>query len=362
MLYCGIDPHKATHVISICDITGKQISTSSFNASIDGYASMLEWVKKQTNERVWGIENPQTYGIGLAQYLVSKGETVFAVPSILTGIYRKRSFARAKSDTHDALAVARATLREINKLTVVLPESPADELHILVEHHDNLKVEISQIKNRIHAHLNVLLPEYQKIGKLSSIHVLKYWIEQAQTDCGGSSGARWKVVVSLCKRLLEAAKEFNQLTKQMENVLKPLNVKPLLEIRGISTYLASKIISIVGNIYLFRNEAAFANFAGVAPVSCSSGKNEKYRVNPGGHRQLNCAIHQIMITQIRDVPLANQYYLKKQTEGKTKREAKRCLKRIIARIIFKALLQMKDFFHPPLQAYLDSRITTKVIA
>src|SRR5688572_10393985 len=125
--------------------------------------------------------------------------------------------------------------------------------------------------------------------------------------------------------------------------MEPINPEPLLEIEGLGDYCAAKILAIVGNPSLFRKESSFASYAGAAPIPCSSGKNVKYRVNPGGNRQLNSVLFQIMFTQLRLYEPAKQYYQRKQAEGKTSKEAKRCLKRLIARRVFKALLEIKRF-------------------
>jgi transposase len=340
MFYLGVDPHKENHVISTINQTSQYISTNNIKVGIEGYQSALDLAKEQSDERVWGIENPKSYGRGFSQYLVSKGEKVLSVPPHLTGQYRRRSTARGKTDKNDALAVARATLQEENKLQPVLAEDDSEILNILLEHYDNLKGEKTRVINRLHAHLRNL--EIKEKLDLKTKKALKYLVEIAQVD-KSIQGTRWQLIKSLAEKILNLMEELKQLDKQIKEILKPINPQPLLEIEGLGDYCAAKLLAIVGNPSLFRKESCFASYAGVSPIPCSSGKNVKYRVNPGGNRQLNSVLFQVMLTQLRTYPPAIEYYERKQSEGKTTKEAKRCLKRMIARRIFKALLQIERF-------------------
>lgn len=243
---------------------------------------------------------------------------------------------KGKTDTNDALAVVRATLQEESKLQPVLEETETEILRILIEHYDNLKHDSNRIINRLHAQLINL--EIREEVELTTKKALKSLIEKAQPGLKTVSSVRWEVVKSLSERALEIIEEIKKLDKQISEVL-----EPLLKIEGVGKYSAAKILSIVGNPSLFRNEACFANYAGTAPISCFSGKNTNYRVNPRGKRQLNSVLYQIMFTQLRVHPPAKEYYEKKKSEGKTPKEAKRCLKRMIARRVFKVLLQIEKF-------------------
>ncbi len=341
MIYCGVDPHKKKHVITMCDDNGKKLSSSIFNADIEGYQKMLEFVSEKSEERKWGIENPQSYGRGLAQYLVSKNENVFSVSASLTSYYRNRSTLKEKNDSNDALAVSRALIQEGDKLPSVLLETETKELSILIEYYDNLKDEKLKIINRIYAYILTSEP-YGKVGKLTSIKELKRLIEMAECDVEGVIGLTWKIIISISERLIDVLTEMKELLKNMEEILKRLKADKLLEVKGIGVYFASKIIGIVGNPKLFRGESSFANYAGVSPISCSSGKNINYRVNPGGNRQLNYAIHSITLLKVRYDEESKKYYEKKQKEGKTKRESLRCLKRHVCKSIFNILVKIES--------------------
>ncbi|MFN8671123.1 MAG: IS110 family transposase [Candidatus Sericytochromatia bacterium] len=341
MIYCGIDPHKKKHVAVLCDPQGKKISEKSFNNNIEGYQELVEWSSINTEEVIFGIENPQSYGRWLAQYLKVKEKKVYSVPSSLTGLYRRRSTARDKNDENDALAVARAVIQEEEKLKEVLVEGKTVELSILVEHYDNLKEESIKIVNRVHSYLlNVDL--YGKVGRLTRIKDLTLFIERCENNIEGVAGMYWNIIKSVSNRLLEVLKEMKKYLSEMEIILKELKADKLLEEKGVGVYLAAKILGISGNANLFKNESSFANYAGVAPISCSSGRNTNYRVNPGGNRQLNYAIHTIAKSKMTYEEKSKEYYNKKKSEGKTPRESLRCLKRQVCKQIFKILENMES--------------------
>ena len=106
---------------------------------------------------------------------------------------------------------------------------------------------------------------------------------------------------------------------------------------GCGAVSAAKLLGEIGPIERFETDAQLARHAGVAPLEASSGKHRRHRLDRGGNRQLNCALHRIAITQGRVHAPARAYLERKQSEGKSRREALRCLKRQLARIVFNTL-------------------------
>jgi transposase len=111
----------------------------------------------------------------------------------------------------------------------------------------------------------------------------------------------------------------------------------LLELPGCGPLSAAKLLSEIGPIDRFPSDAQLARHAGVAPLDASSGKHQRHRLDRGGNRQLNCALHRIAVTQGRVYQPARAYLERKQSEGKSRREAIRCLKRQLARTIYTTL-------------------------
>jgi transposase len=93
-----------------------------------------------------------------------------------------------------------------------------------------------------------------------------------------------------------------------------------------------------------RSEAAFAALAGTSPVPASSGRTIRHRLNRGGNRALNRAIHAIAVTRMRSCPRTRAYIARRTAEGKTAREIRRCLKRYIARELYR---QLTRSMNPP---------------
>ena len=132
-----------------------------------------------------------------------------------------------------------------------------------------------------------------------------------------------------CRSLTRAIGELDRDLQARTQTLAPR----LLELPGCATLSAAKLRCEIGPIGRFNSDAKLARHAGVAPLDASSGKQQRHRLDRGGNRQLNCALHRIAITQGRVHPPARAYLERKQAEGKSRRQAIRCLKRQLARTI-----------------------------
>jgi transposase len=136
-----------------------------------------------------------------------------------------------------------------------------------------------------------------------------------------------------CRSLSRAIAQLDRELHDRTSVLAPR----LLELPGCGDLTAAKLLCEVGPVNRFRSDAQLARHAGVAPLDASSGKHQRHRLDRGGNRQLNCALHRIAVTQGRIHPPARAYLERKQTEGKSRREALRCLKRQLARTVYTTL-------------------------
>jgi transposase len=146
--------------------------------------------------------------------------------------------------------------------------------------------------------------------------------------------------IRICRELVRRIRELNRRAVEIKRDLAKLvkaNAPQLLEIVGCGTLCAAAILGEVAGINRFGTEAQLAAYAGVAPLDASSGKQQRHRLNRTGNRQLNRTLHVIAVTQIRMHPPAMAYYQRRQSEGKTNREALRALKRYIARTVFNTL-------------------------
>ena len=134
---------------------------------------------------------------------------------------------------------------------------------------------------------------------------------------------------TLTRSILELDRELHTRTQAL--------APRLLELAGCGPLSAAKLLCEIGPIERFASDAQLARHAGVAPLDASSGKHQRHRLDRGGNRQLNCALHRIAVTQGRVHAPARAYLERKQNEGKSRREAIRCLKRQLARTVYSTL-------------------------
>jgi transposase len=140
-------------------------------------------------------------------------------------------------------------------------------------------------------------------------------------------------LVARCRSLTRSIAELERELQERTTTLAP----NLLALPGCGPVSAAKLLCEIGPIARFQTDAQLARHAGVAPLEASSGKQRRHRLDRGGNRQLNCALHRIAITQGRVHPQARAYLERKQSEGKSRREAIRCLKRQLARTVYTTL-------------------------
>jgi transposase len=111
----------------------------------------------------------------------------------------------------------------------------------------------------------------------------------------------------------------------------------LLAERGCGVLTAAKLLGEIAGVTRFASDAKLARTAGSAPIPASSGRTQRHRLDRGGNRQLNCALHRLAVTKGRLDPETAAYLARKQAAGKTRREAIRCLKRPLARRVWHLL-------------------------
>jgi transposase len=114
----------------------------------------------------------------------------------------------------------------------------------------------------------------------------------------------------------------------------------LLEECAVGPVCAAQLLVSSGQPSRTRNEASFAALAGTSPVEASSGKQRRHRLNRGGDRQLNWALHLIALQRIRHRPQTRHYHQRLLAAGKTTREARRCIKRALARHLYQRLREI----------------------
>jgi transposase len=256
------------------------------------------------------------------------------VPPRLTAPQRRRGRVRGKSDVIDALAVARAALQEPTLDGPRPGEHVLRELKLLVDHRDDLVDERRRAQQRLRWHLHELDPRLAvPAGALDRA----IWLDRVARKLARSRQTTQvriaRELVGRCRTLTRSVLALDRELEQRAQALAPR----LLELAGCGPLSAAKLLCEIGPIDRFRSDAQLARHAGVAPLEARSGKRQRHRLDRGGNRQLNCALHRIAVTQGRVHPPARAYLERKQSEGKTRREALRCLKRQLARTVYTTL-------------------------
>ena len=329
----GIDSHKRTLAVAVVDELGKLRAAREFSNDPRSHKRLLQWAKAFDDDVVIGIEGAGSYGAGLVRYLVATGEEVREVPAHRTFTARKRAPARGKSDPDDALAIARVVLSD-EALPSAARDVAPDELKALVDHHKQLSSARTQAINRIHKELVVLYPGYgDRVPRLTT----KSGLAAAVKLVRGDRSVRAELVrfhVSEIRRLDHqlAIIDRSISTRVVESATK------LTELQGVGPLVAARILGEVGGRCRLGSKASFAMLTGTAPIPASSGATHRHRLNRGGNRRLNHALHIVAINRMRLDPSTRDYVARKRAEGKSRKEAIRCLKRHLANVVYRQLL------------------------
>ena len=293
----------------------------------------MSWARRVGRRRLWALEDCRHVTRGLEWTLQRHRQRLVRVPPRLTAPERRRGRVRGKSDLIDALAIARAALREPVLDSPRPEEARLRELKLLVDHRDDLVDERRRAQQRLRWHLHELDPTC--------------WCRSARsTAMSGLTGSSVSSPAASRRPGADRARATHPLPQPhpRDRSARPRPPRPdkplaprLLELPGCGGITAAKLLCEIGPIDRFRGDAQLARHAGVAPLDASSGKHQRHRLDRGGNRQLNCALHRIAITQGRVHPPARAYLERKQPEGKSRREALRCLKRQLARTVYTIL-------------------------
>ena len=331
MIVIGVDVHKQSLTAAAVDERGRLLAERTLAGGEEG---LLAWAAALDGERLWAVEDCRHVSGALERQLVAAGERLVRVPPRLTAPERRAGRRRGKSDAIDALAAARAALREPDLDRPRPGEERLRELKLLVLHRDDLVDERRRCQQRLRWHLHQLDPALEvPAGALDRAvqleRVGRFLARREQT-------VRVRIareLVARCRSLTRSIRELEQ-----ELALRTARAAPsLLELPGCGVLSAAKLLCEIGPVERFASDAQLARHAGVAPLEASSGKHRRHRLDRGGNRQLNCALHRIAVTQARVHPAARAYLERKQAEGKSRREAIRCLKRQLARVVFNTL-------------------------
>jgi transposase len=329
----GVDPAKGSLAAAAVDPLGKVLDAREFSNDPTGHKALLGWARERGPDRVIGVECSLSYGASLSRLLLGAGEDVREVPTTLTHRERRRRRSQGKSDLVDSVAIAR-----IVASGEVLPSAHREEaladLRALVDYRDQLVRARTQVANRAHADLLNIRPGYGRAvpNLRAKVHRTK-----ARSLLRGDRSVRAELLRRRLGELSRLDGEIAAMDRRIEATVRETGTS-LTAIPGVGPFVAAKILGEVGDPSRVRSKAAFAVLSGTAPLTASSGQTHRHRLNRGGNRQLNWALHYIALVQCRISSEAQAYMARQREAGKSHKEAMRCLKRQLSNVVYRHLL------------------------
>jgi transposase len=331
MIVIGVDVHKQSVTAVAVDEAGRMLAEQTIQVGSD---ELLAWAASLDRARLWALEDCRRLTRWLERQLLAAGEELVRVPPKLMAPERRSGRARGKSDPIDALAVARAALREPTLSRPRPDEEPFRELKLLVDHRDAIVDERRRVHQRLRWHLHQLDPSFEvplrMLARDPHLERVSRWLARQEQD----------LQVQLARELVASCRSLNRTIAALDHELEQRTIAlapALLKLPGCGAITAAKLLAEIGPIGRFTSDAQLARHSGVAPLEASSGRIQRHRLDRGGNRQLNAALYRIAITQARVHAPARAYIERKRSEGKSRREAIRCLKRLLVRVVFQTL-------------------------
>jgi transposase len=342
--YAGCDTHKEKHFISIINSRGQVQESFETKNTPKGWFNSLNIFKKYSQILI-GIENTANFARKFSKYLLENNQNLKEVNPVFTGKKRKAHTCSDKTDQIDSVMIARITRDEADYLPDIQDNIESEELNAINRQREELVKEQTRIKNRIHAKLTQIDPEYKvKYKKLKN----KGTIKKLETDFKKSTNILEKLVFQDVKLLKNISEEIENLEKMLAEKQKNSSLLQNLDtIDGIDTVTACKLVGIIGDIEKFKSPDKFASYAGIAPIEKSSGKSSKKYRNCRANRRLNSTFYTIALTQRRCNEIAKTYYIKKLKDGKTEKQALHCLMRRLVKIVWMIYKHNQPYNYQP---------------
>jgi transposase len=329
----GVDTHKDLHVAAVVDHNDQVLGTQSFATTRQGYKLMLAWMRSFGDLQRIGVECTGSYGAGLLRYMQTVGVDVLEV----TAPDKQDRRRRGKNDDFDAESAAHAAFAERRTVTPRSRDGMVESLRVLKVCRKTAvqarRIALQIIQTTIVCAPDRLRDSLRKMTRMQLIRTLAAWRPDltAYRDVEEAYRIAFK---SLARRYLELHDEVADLDTMIKAIVKEL-APELIARNSIGLNGAAQLLLTAGdNPQRLRSEASFAALCGVSPVPASSGKTTRHRLNRGGDRAANSALHIIAIGRLRLDPKTQEYVARRLAQSHSKLEAIRCLKRYIAREVF----------------------------
>ncbi|AEA29044.1 transposase IS116/IS110/IS902 family protein (plasmid) [Pseudonocardia dioxanivorans CB1190] len=340
----GVDTHRDTHHAAVIDAVGRRLDDAQFPATARGYEQLLTWMRSHGELTRVGVEGTGSYGAGLARFLAKAHVWVVEVdrPD------RRARRRHGKSDPLDAYAAANAALSGSASGT---PKSRVG----LVEAIRSLRVARrgavkarTQAINQLRAQIVTAPAELREqlrglttgalVKTCARLRPAAQGAELVALDPDAIVSAATKTALrQLARRHQHLSEEIRDLDRDLQPLVQAA-APELVALSGVGPEVAGQLLACVGdNVERLRSEAAFAHLCGVAPIPASSGRTDRHRLNRGGDRSANNALHTIVLSRMRYDPRTRDYVLRRRAQSLRTKEIMRCLKRYVAREVYRAL-------------------------
>jgi transposase len=329
----GIDTHKELHVAAVLDTGEHVLATHSFSTTRAGYRALLRWMRSFGDIARIGVEGTGSYGAGITRHLSQAGIEVVEIDRPDRADRRRRG----KDDDLDAISAARAALHNRRTSTPKSKDGAVEALRVLRVTRNTAvrarRTALQLLRMSIVSAPEELRDQVRNLTRMQLIRTCASW-RPDPTDAADPTSATRIALKSLARRILELGDEIAVLDELIEPIVTEL-APQLLDRVGIGVEVAGQLLVTAGdNPDRMRTEAGFAMLCGVAPLPASSGMTQRHRLNRGGDRQANSALHLAVISRLRMDEKTKAYAAKKTAEGHSKLEIIRCLKRYLAREVY----------------------------
>ena len=398
--YIGIDSHKDTHCAVLLNCFFEKLGEITFINAPSEFEHFLEQVQKlklKGTKPAFGLEDVSAYGRSLTVFLTGKKQMVKHVNAALVASERKSRNLLHKTDSEDAECAARVLLSRFDQLPDADPQDKYWVLKSLVTRRRSIVKMNTALKNHLHAFISGHYPSYHKFfanidcksalvfydkypspSKLAGVTAeelaelleehsnKRLRLEKAQqiltcikkdgNTAIGYQETRDLAVKSTIRQIKANLEEIESIDTILESYIENFDCK-LTTMRGIDTVTAANLIAEIGDISKFSTAAKLARYSGVAPVTYASGKTDVQFSNQRGNRTLNSIFYKLAVAVTMTAgknkrivnPFFHDYYNKKLSEGKTKRQALKCVQRRLVNIIWGMMTHKAEYINPPTQ-------------
>ena len=333
----GVDTHKRTLTAAVVNSFGGLLESCEVPANAVGHRQLMAMAARYSGPVLWAVEGTGSYGASLTEQLVGAGYAVTEVDRP-----RRAAGQRGKSDQIDAIRAGRDALA-MKRLNPPRSRREREQLRVL----QVTRAELVRTKTSLCNHLQHLVVTSSETVRARFVEltprshaserlVRKCLVARATSRSTPEERTRLSTMRDVSRLIVDLARRADVYEREMKRLVEAM-APGLLSQPGLGTLTAAQVLVSWSHSGRVASEAAFASLAGVAPIPASSGQTVRFRLNHGGDRKLNAALHTIVLNRCRYDQSTRDYVARRSAEGKTNREIRRCLKRYLARQLFRFL-------------------------